>query len=157
MLNMCFSVIRVSSFKIFVYICILLLIGLFSWEFLDLYLYWIVTLGCAVCKSIFPLFWLPLCLNDSILWCAGPHSHEVPIIVMTCVNGVLFRKLPPVPLSSRLFFTFSLRLSISGCVLRSLIYVVTMDPIRILLQTAIQFDQRYPIFSSVYFCLLRKI
>ena len=66
--------------------------------------YWI----CPLSYKSFPVSWGPIYLFLIL-------NHEA---------GVLFRKFPPVPMSSRLFPTFSsLRFSVSGFMFRSLIHL----------------------------------
>jgi hypothetical protein len=52
------------------------------------------------------------------------RSHLSIVDLRACAIGVLFRKFPTVPMSSRLFLTFSsIRFSVSGFILRSLIHI----------------------------------
>lgn len=89
-------------------------------------------------KNLLPFFRPLLSLNDNVLCQARlpsfMRSHSV-VIVSVCAIGVLIRESFPVPMSSRLLFTFSsVKLSIYGLMLRSLIHfgvvlckVKTMD------------------------------
>ena len=79
------------------------------------------------------------------------RSHLSILYLRAWAIGVLFRKFPPVPMSSRLFPTFSsIRFSVSGFMLRSLIHLdlsfVQGDKygsIFILLHTDSQLDQHH--------------
>ena len=69
------------------------------------------------------------------------RSHLLIVDLCVYANGVLFKKSPPVPVSSSLFFTFSSsRFSVSGLMLRSLIHLEL---------SFVQMD-KYDIFGFVY-------
>ena len=88
-------------------------------------------------------------------------SH-LSIVLRACAVGILFRKFPPVPMILRFFPTFSsIRFSVSGFILRSLIHLdlcfVKGDKygsIFIFLHTDSQLNQDHLFFPTVWFCLL---
>jgi hypothetical protein len=71
----------------------------------------------GIVKIFFRIFSLLICINGYV-FCLTEISqfHEVPLSILdlrACAIGVPFRKFPLVPISSRLFLTFS---SITDCV-----------------------------------------
>lgn len=84
-----------------------------------LYIFWMVSLYLS------PFWMLKISLNDDVLCCAEAFQfHKAPFIVdfRPYVIGVQFRKPFPVSMSSNLYPTFSIRFSIFGLMLESLIH-----------------------------------
>ena len=76
--------------------------------------------------DLFPFYRLLLCPVGVLCLIEGFLFHEVPFIVTlsVCAISILFRKLSSVPLLSRISTTFfSIRFSVSGFILRSLIHL----------------------------------
>jgi hypothetical protein len=78
-------------------------------------------------QNSFPILRLPLCPNNSVLCLTEAfqfmRSHLLIVNLSACTNSVLFRN-TSVPMSSKLFLTFfSIRFSVSGFMLTSLIHL----------------------------------
>ena len=67
-------------------------------------------------EVLLPLSTLLPCTFDSVLCLTEAFQfHEVPIIVYLVLELLVFQKLSPAPVCSRLFFTFSsIKFSVSG-------------------------------------------
>ena len=83
---------------------------------------------CRIGEDIFPFCRLLFCLIDSVLCIIEAFQfQEVHLLIVglsVCATGVIFRKCSPVPMCSRLLPTFSsIRLSVTGFMLRSLIHL----------------------------------
>ena len=77
-------------------------------------------------KDLFLICWLLFCPIDSVLCLTEAlQFYEVPFVnSWAWAIGVLFRKISPVPMCSRLFPTFfSISFSVSGFMWRSLIHL----------------------------------
>ena len=88
------------------------------------------------------------------------RSHLLICDLSTCTIGVLFKKLSSVPICSRLFPTFSsIRFSISGFILRSLIHLSFVQCDRYeyiyILHADIQLDQHQLLkMLSFFHCII---
>ena len=97
-------------------------------EFFILFAYY-PSIGCGVSEDFFPICSLLICLIDYVFclteFSSFMRSHLLSVFDIRAWGiGVLFRKFPLVPISSRLFLIFpSIRFSVYGFILRSLIHL----------------------------------
>jgi hypothetical protein len=132
------------------------------------------SIGCGVSEDFSPIYRLPICLIDYVLCLTEPfqfhRSHLLILDLKSWAIGVLFKKIPPMPMRSRLITTFSfMRFSVSGFMLKSLIHLdlsfVQGDKygsIYVLLHTDSQLDQHYLLtmlsfFHCIFLASLSKI
>ena len=93
-----------------------------------LYIIWRSVIWCGLGKGLFPFSRLPFCLSDCVLCFTETsqfrRSHLFIVSLSVCATMVIFRKWSPVSMCLSVLPTFfSMRFSVTGFMLRSLIHL----------------------------------